>query len=463
MSMTIPDPASTSLSIDRDADQTCSDLLHFIDASPTPYHAVASSAALLGAAGFTAVSASDDFAALAAGAYYTTVSDGTLLAFVRPRKARADTIRGFRIVGAHTDSPNLRIKPRPVYEKVGYLQLGVEVYGGVLLNSWLDRDLRLSGRVMVRGDDGRLGSRLVSLQQLTMRIPQLAIHLDREVGEKGLVLNRQEHLAPILGLADPKSPRSGGEIQLLHELCAKELGVFTQQIVGLELMLHDSQPATRAGLNQELLLAPRLDNLAMCHAGLSALLRTFQQDDDSGIVPVVALFDHEEVGSSSDHGAQSAQLPRLLERLVLSTGGSRESYHQALSRSLCVSADMAHSVHPNYVDRHEPNHRPVLNGGPVVKHNSQQRYATSLPTAVAILELGQNAGVAMQEYVHRTDLPCGSTIGPIVSTLMGIPTVDVGSPMLSMHSARELAGAADPEKMTRLLAHFLLSRNLVGK
>ena len=179
------------------------------------------------------------------------------------------------------------------------------------------------------------------------------------------------------------------------------------------------------------------------------------------MVPVVALFDHEEVGSSSDHGAQSALLPRVLERLVLSTGGSRESYHQALGRSLCASTDMAHAVHPNYVDRHDANHRPLLNAGPVVKYNSQQRYATSLPTATAMFELGHKAGVDLQQYVHRTDLPCGSTIGPIVSTLLGIPTVDLGNPMLSMHSVREMAGAADPEKMSRLLARFLLSRDPV--
>ena len=181
--------------------------------------------------------------------------------------------------------------------------------------------------------------------------------------------------------------------------------------MGWELHLHDSLPATRAGLGNELILAPRLDNLAMCHAGLEALLRTFGSDDDSGYAQVVALFDHEEVGSSSDHGAQSALLPRVLERLVLSTGGSRETYHQALSRSLCASTDMAHAVHPNYADCHETNHRPVLNGGPVVKYNSQQRYATSLPTATAIFELGKQAGVEVQQYVHRTDLPCGSTIG----------------------------------------------------
>ena len=454
MSTTSPDPSSASNAISRDADATCADLLRFIDESPTPYHAVQNSAARLATVGFSAVAPADDFAALSAGAYYTTASDGTLIAFVRPQRP----VKGFRIVGAHTDSPNLRLKPRAVYEKVGYLQLGVEVYGGALLNSWLDRDLLLSGRVMVREENGQLSTRLVSLPRPVVRIPQLAIHLDREVNEKGLLLNRQDHLLPLLGLADPKNPRSGGDSQLLRELCAQELRLSPNQIARIELMLHDSQPATRAGLADELILAPRLDNLAMCHAGLMALLRASALDDDSGYVPVVALFDHEEVGSSSDHGAQSALLPRVLERLVLSTGGSRESYHQALSRSLCVSMDMAHALHPNYPDRHDPNHRPLLNGGPVVKYNSQQRYATSLPTATAICELGQAAGIRMQEYVHRTDLPCGSTIGPIVATLLGIPTVDLGNPMLSMHSARELAGAADPEQMARLLTHFLQSR-----
>ena len=453
----MPDPTSSSLSLDRDPNQTCTELLRFVDESPTPYHAVASSATRLSAVGFSSVAASADFSGLAPGAYFTTAGDGTLIAFVRPRRP----VQGFRIVGAHTDSPNLRLKPRALYEKAGYLQLGVEVYGGVLLNSWLDRDLILSGRVIVRGDDERLSTRLITLKQPIVRVPQLAIHLDREISEKGLLLNRQEHLVPILGLGDPKNPRSNGDSALLAELCAHELRLSPKQIVGWELHLHDSLPATRAGLGNELILAPRLDNLAMCHAGLEALLRTFGIDDDSGYAKVVALFDHEEVGSSSDHGAQSALLPRVLERLVLSTGGSRETYHQALGRSLCASTDMAHAVHPNYADRHEPNHRPVLNGGPVVKYNSQQRYATSLPTATAIFELGQQAGVTVQQYVHRTDLPCGSTIGPIVSTLLGIPTVDLGNPMLSMHSVREMAGAADPEQMSRLLARFLLSRETV--
>lgn len=380
---------------EQDPNQTCADLLRFIDASPTPYHAVAESAARLAAIGFAEVSLATDFASLSPGGYFVTASDGTIVAFVRPRRA----VTGFRIIGAHTDSPNLRLKPRALYEKAGYLQLGVEVYGGVLLNSWLDRDLRLAGRVVVRDDDGRLKARLVTLSEPIVRVPQLAIHLDRDVHEKGLMLNRQEHMVPILGLSD---------------------------------------------------------------AALSALLRTHSVDDDSGVASVVALFDHEEVGSSSDHGAQSALLPQVLERLVLSTGGSRESYHQALARSLCASTDMSHAVHPNYVERHEANHRPLLNGGPVIKYNSQQRYATSLPTAALMIALGQQAGIELQQYVHRTDLPCGSTIGPIVSTLLGIPTVDLGNPMLSMHSVRELCGAADPEKMSRLLAHFLVSRELVA-
>ena len=454
MSMTMASTLDPSQAIRRDPDQTCSDLLRFVDASPTPYHAVETAAAQLRAAGFRPTVPSEDFAALTPGPYYTTSSDGTILAFVRPKTR----VQGFRIIGAHTDSPNLRIKPRPLYEKVGYLQLGVEVYGGVLLNSWLDRDLRLAGRVMVRGVEGKLTSRLVSLSQPVVRVPQLAIHLDREVSEKGLLLNRQEHLVPILGLADAKKPRQAGDSELLRELCAAQLGLGPNDIVSFELHLHDSTPSCRAGLAQELIFAPRLDNLGMCHAGLQALLRTFEFDDERGITPVLALFDHEEVGSASDHGAQSATLPRLLERLALSTGCDREKYHQALSRSLCVSADMAHAVHPNYPDRHEANHRPQLNMGPVVKYNSQQRYATSLPTAAQIFELGKKAELSLQEYVHRTDLPCGSTIGPIVSTLLGIPTVDLGNPMLSMHSARELAGAADPENMSRLLAHFLLSR-----
>jgi aspartyl aminopeptidase len=220
-------------------------------------------------------------------------------------------------------------------------------------------------------------------------------------------------------------------------------------------MLHDALPPTRAGLNDEFVLAPRLDNLGMSHAALLALTRAAgQQDADAGLVPLVALFDHEEVGSSSAYGAQAPILPTILERIVLACGGDRERYHQAIAGSLCVSADMAHAVHPNYPDRHEANHRPILNGGPVIKTNAQQRYATCARTAALFQELCRRADVPVQHYAHRTDLPCGSTIGPITATLLGIPTVDVGNSMLSMHSAREMAGSEDPELMTRVMARF---------
>lgn len=464
------EPRAASLS----EPQTCADLMAFIEASPTPFHAVASAAARLASGGFSELRPAGSWAQLAPGRYFVPVGDGALVAFVLPAASGGKQLRGFRIVGAHTDSPNLRLKPRAPYHKAGYLQLGVEVYGGALLNSWLDRDLQLAGRVIYRnGRDGRdeegsLVRALVRLPQPLVRVPQLAIHLDRDVNEKGLMLNRQDHLAPIIGLAGggaggpPGSSerqrgreRAAGDLGLLHELCAQALGIDEAAILTTELMLHDAQPPTRAGLAQELVFAPRLDNLAMSHAAVLALGRAAAQlDPDSGLIPLVALFDHEEVGSGSAYGAQAPILPTILERLVLATGGDRERYHQVIAGSLCVSADMAHAAHPNYLDRHEAHHRPVLNGGPVIKSNAQQRYATCARTAALFQELCRRVEVPVQHYAHRTDLPCGSTIGPITATLLGIPTVDVGNPMLSMHSVRELGGSADPELMTRALTGF---------
>lgn len=442
----------------------CEDLLSFVDGSPTPFHAAESAIARLSTAGFLPLLPTDSWSELRPGRYYTPIGDGAILGFVLPDSKRP--IRGFRLIGAHTDSPNLRLKPRPVYEKLGYVQLGVEVYGAALLNTWLDRDLALAGRVVYRGADGQLGRRLVRLSQPIVRVPQLAIHLDRDVNEKGLVLNRQEHLAPVFGLTSAatgagrpsRAGEPGGELAILHELCAKELGLPPEAIVKTELMLSDTLPSTRAGLHGELLFAPRLDNLGMSHAALLALTRAADTlDGDAGIVPLIALFDHEEIGSNTAFGAQAPILPSVLERIVLGRGGGREQYHQALAGSFCVSADMAHAVHPNYPDRHEPNHRPVLNGGPVIKANAQQRYATCARTAALFQEHCRAAEVPVQQYAHRTDLPCGTTIGPITATQLGIPTADVGSPMLSMHSIRELCGSEDPELMTRALAQFLTS------
>jgi len=418
------------------------DLLAFLRSSPTPYHAVESAAARLTGAGFQALLETDSWADLAPGKYFVTHGESALVAFIIPTTR---DVRGFRLVGAHTDSPNLRLKPKPEYKKEGYAQLGVEVYGGALLNSWLDRDLSLAGRVLVR-TNGKLESKLVRFDRPLCRVPQLAIHLDRDVNDKGVVLNKQEHLAPIIGLADGTAD--------IADMCARELRLEKAGIVATDLMLYDIVPPTVGGADGEFLFSARLDNQAMCHAAIVALIDAAQDADKHAVVPVAVLFDHEEVGSESATGAGSAFLPRDLERIALGLGKSVDDMHRAFAGSLCVSADMSHAVHPNYVERHEARHRPTLNGGPVIKVNSQQRYATSAKTAALFHELCRASDVPVQTYAHRTDLPCGSTIGPITSAKLGIATVDVGNPMLSMHSIRELGGTKDPERMTKVLTHF---------
>ena len=427
-------------------DPVLADLLAFLGDSPTPFHAVTSATARLAAAGFRPIAETDDWSSLTPGGYSFVHGGSSVLAFVIPEGKR---VAGFRIVGAHTDSPNLRLKPIPEYKKEGYAQLGVEVYGGVLLNSWLDRDLSLAGRVFVSDNAGsaRVESRLVRFTRPMLRVAQLAIHLDRDVNDKGVVLNKQDHLAPIFGL-------DGDGAKDLRAMLAEELGIAGDRIVGSDLMLYDVVAPTLGGRSAEMIFSARLDNLAMSHAAIRSIVDATPAAAAGDVVPVAALFDHEEVGSETAYGAQSAFLPRALERIVLGRGGSREDYHRSLAGSLCVSADMAHAVHPNYESRHESRHKPLLNGGPVIKINSQQRYATSGATAALFRDLCARVEVPVQHYAHRTDLPCGSTIGPIASTLLGIRTVDVGNPMLSMHSIRELGGAKDPAMMTRVLTSF---------
>ncbi len=420
------------------------DLLEFIRHSPTPYHAVESAILRLVAAGFAPLDPAASWSELAAGGYYVKQGDSALLAFAIPASR---SVRGFRIVGAHTDSPNLRLKPKPEYAKEGYLQFGVEVYGGALY-TWLDRDLSLAGRVITKGArTAPLETHLVRFDEPLCRVAQLAIHLDREVNDKGLVLNRQEHLAPIFGL-------EGATGASLTSLLAPRLGVAADAIVSMELMLHDVSPPAIGGASGEFIFSARLDNLAMSHAATAALARAAGRVDEHDVVPLIALFDHEEIGSASAYGAEAPLLATVIERIVASKGGSRDAYHQVLARSLCISADMAHAVHPNYADRSEARHKVVMNGGPVIKVNSQQRYATCARTAALFEELCRREEIPVQRYVHRTDLPCGSTIGPITATRLGVRTVDVGNAMLSMHSAREMAGTQDPERMVRAMTAF---------
>jgi aspartyl aminopeptidase len=414
---------------------TIDDLARYLDASPSPFHAVATSASQLLATGCQE---------LDAGAAWDPVDAGFVRrggALVAWRGVGATAATPFRIVGAHTDSPGLRVKPLPDTGVLGWRQLGVEVYGGALLNSWLDRDLGIAGRLALR--DG--SSVLVNVDRPIARVPQLAIHLDREVSDKGLLLDKQAHLTPVWGTGDAR----GGEFAAW---IAGIGGVSVADVAGWELQLYDLTPAGLLGQDRSLFAAGRLDNQLSCWAATTALAAASPTDAH---ISVIALFDHEEVGSESTTGAAGPLLETVLERLVLSRGGTREDLHRAFHASHSVSADNAHAVHPNYPERHEPGHRPMVNEGPAIKLNSNQRYATSSTSAVPFRQACEAAGVPWQTFVSRNNMPCGSTIGPITATRLGIETVDVGVPQLSMHSARELCGAADPIYLAKALTAYL--------
>lgn len=415
-------------------------LLRFIDASPSPYHVVENASQQLAEAGFVRTELSEPFSASGSVMY---AADGVLLAWRIPEAANATT--PLRIIGAHTDSPNLRLKPHPQADAYGYRRLGVEIYGGVLLNSWLDRDLGLSGRLAVRDGD-TVRQQLFALDEPLLRIPQLAIHLDREISEKGLLLNRQLHMAPVYGL-------SAAETNDIWDVIAGALEIQVSDIVGADVMLHDTQPSSLLGTNGEFISAPRIDNQLSCHAAITALSGA----SSSEAITMVALFDHEEVGSVSASGARTQLMPRILESISEALGGTAQDRANVVDKSLFISADNAHATHPNYPDRHEPGHHIALNEGPVLKHNANQRYTTDAMTQGLFTLAAERAGVATQDFVNRTDMGCGSTIGPTVSALLGMRSLDVGCPQLSMHSCRELAGTSDPWAMTVLLAELLAS------
>jgi aspartyl aminopeptidase len=416
------------------------DLLRFIDDSPAPRLAAEALTDRLRARGFTALSLLDEAWSLPEGGYYVQ-RGATVIAF----RLRGPRVRRFAAVGAHTDSPHLRLKPRPAYVTEGVLQLGVEVYGGVLWNSWLDRDLGLAG--VVHTADG--AEHAVRIHRPLARVPQLAVHLDRKVNDEGLKLNPQTHLAPVWGLASPGVDPA----ERLQALIADACGARPQDLLAWDLSLYDLTPSALGGIDGELIFAPRLDNLASCHAGLLALLEAEAGVDDT--VPVLACFDHEEIGSASVDGADGTLFATVLERIVSARGGDRGAFHAAIAGSLMLSADMAHGVHPNYPDRHEPRHKPVMGGGPVLKSNHNQRYGTSVATAARLRALARAADVPLQDFVTRTDIACGSTIGPITASRLGMAVVDLGDPMWSMHSARECAATADHPRYVALLRQHL--------
>ncbi|NQV41481.1 MAG: M18 family aminopeptidase [Candidatus Marinimicrobia bacterium] len=426
-------------------------LIDYLNQSVTAYHAVLTAEATLKSNGFIQLDEKDAWDLKANLKYYVIRSQSALAAW---QMSNGDT-PGVRLVGAHTDSPGLHLKPKPQYSNSGYVQLGVEVYGGPLLASWTDRDLSLAGRVILK-EGGKLKVVPFKSEKVLLRIPQLAIHLNREVNEKGLMLNKQNHMPPILALEskDGVSVDAG----LIGKLIAETLKVGIDDIASWQLECYDTQPATTSGLNDEFIVSGRIDNLTMCHASIQALTSS---EFSAPQTAMVALFDNEEIGSSTENGAASGFIRDIITRVV----GSDESNHmtqRALAHSACISADGAHAIHPNYAEFHDPQHAVKMNRGPVIKRNVNHRYATSAFTSAIFEQLCKDVDVPVQHYVHKTDLPCGSTIGPITATGLGIPVVDVGNAMLSMHSIRETAGVKDHEMMIKVLERFFTKEDLVS-
>jgi aspartyl aminopeptidase len=414
--------------------------LDFLRRSPTPFHAVENLVAELSAAGFESLEEGEPWQLHCGGRYYVVRNGSSLFAFALGQDEVVES--GLRLMGAHTDSPCLKVKPSPGVVSQGYFQLGVEVYGGVLQNPWFDRDLSLAGRITGIDGSGRVVSHLIDFQRPVAVIPSLAIHLDRGVNEMR-VINAQQHLPPVL-MRVAAGQQPDFHALLLAHLRAQQPHADLQQVLDYEICCYDTQPPAQVGLEGEFITGARLDNLLSCFIGVRALLAG--QGGGSGAV----LTDHEEVGSASLAGAQGTLMQAVLQRIA----GSHENYVRMCDRSLMISCDNAHGIHPNYVDRHDGNHGPLLNAGPVIKVNANQRYATNSETAALFRHLCQRAEVPVQSFVVRSDMGCGSTIGPIAATELGVRTVDVGVPQWAMHSIREMAGSHDCWHLFQALRHY---------
>ncbi|PSR94575.1 aspartyl aminopeptidase [Coniella lustricola] len=478
------------------------EFLDFLNASPTPYHAVAEAVARLEAAGFKAIKERDNWGSnlLPGGKYYLTRNASSIVAFAIGKKWAPGNPIG--MIGAHTDSPCLRIKPVSKKSGAGFLQVGVETYGGGIWHTWFDRDLSTAGRVLVKDSQGNFVQKLIKVDKPILRIPTLAIHLDRS---SSFDPNKETELFPICGLAEAELNRTGksaadvkeqaakaegqdGDFQPLKaiterhhpyliEVIAKAAGVESDAVVDFELVLYDTQKSCLGGLNDEFIFSPRLDNLGMTYCSVMGLIESVKDErslDSESSIRLIACFDHEEIGSLTAQGANSNLLPAVLRRLsVLPAGRFAESpeseksyehvsaddvataFEQTLSTSFFVSADMAHSVNPNYQQKYESNHQPEMNKGTVIKINANQRYATNSPGIVLLQEVARKAGVPLQLFVVRNDSSCGSTIGPMLSAKMGVRTLDLGNPQLSMHSIRETGGTYDVEHGIKLFNAFL--------
>ncbi|MCW1805087.1 M18 family aminopeptidase [Brachybacterium squillarum] len=422
------------------------DLGAFVTASPSSYHAVAEAARRLEAGGFRGLLETEDWTAEDVTGERYVIRDGSIIAWSAPEGS--DARSAWRIVGSHTDSPALKLKPTPRYGGgEGVAQVGVEVYGGPLLNSWLDRELRLAGRLTLWD-----GTTVLTATGPLLRIPQLAVHLDRAVNKEGLVLDPQRHLQPVLGL-ESLGGRAGLDVMAI---LAAEAGVDAEDIAGFDVVTVDAQAPALFGAHEEFLASARLDNLTSVHAEVEALLSVADGPREEGDpIALLVANDHEEVGSASRSGAAGPFLEDVLVRMHAALGGDDASRRRAFASSLVVSADAGHAVHPNYPERHDPVTRPRLGEGPMLKINAQQRYATDAVGIAAFVAACDDAGVPHQHFVSNNAMPCGSTIGPITATRLGITTVDVGITLLSMHSAREMCAVEDPLLLQKACAAFL--------
>lgn len=421
-------------------------LLQFLDASPTPQHAVQYLGAKLEASGFELLDEADEWMLKPRHRYYTVRGGSSMVAFTTAEHSPAAA--GVRMVGAHTDSPCLKIKPRPEIAANGYFQLGVEVYGGVLMNPWFDRDLSIAGRVSYLDAAGRIRTTLLDFKEPVAVIPSLAIHLDREAN-KNKSVNPQQQLPTILS-SDNKDNNDLRRL-LLDRIKKEHPGENVGSVLDFDLCLYDTQPAQVVGLKHEFLASARLDNLVSCYAGMRALV-----DGSSKLPCLLVCNDHEEVGSQSAIGAQGPFLRSVLQRWL----GSTESFQQAVHRSMLISADNAHGIHPNFADKHDSNHGPLLNKGPVVKVNHSQRYATNSITSSIYRHLCEQLDIPVQVFASRTDMACGSTIGPLTASELGVQTLDLGIPQFAMHSIRELCGVIDVDYLYRSLMAFFNSKTL---
>ena len=408
-------------------------LLQYLNDSPTAYHAVKNGAALLEANGFRELKETEGWSLQAGGKYYVVKNSSAVVAFTVGKGDLAK--EGFRIIGAHTDSPGLKIKPEACsVTPDGYVRVNVEVYGGAILSTWFDRPLAVAGRVIVREDDG-FAEKLVRIDKPLFILPNLCIHLNRDVNEKG-AYNKQTDMMPLFSMKEESTQKG----EYLSNLIQEETGIEKSDMVDYELFLYEYQKGIFTGRNQEFISASRIDDLSMVYAGLCALVESEKEDNG---YQVLAAFDNEEVGSTSAQGANSGLLLHLLNRICKNLDLADDEYFQAVANSTFISADLAHAVHPNYSDKHDPDTRPVLGKGPVIKYSASQRYATTARSAACFIEACGKAGVSFQKFVNRNDIPGGSTIGPALSGLTTIPAVDMGAPILAMHSIREFGAVKD--------------------